>query len=121
MKFILFIFIITSFFSCATAKNSANIGLEDINNTEITGVENTVTITGRVQVYGNEPFTFVGIVDMDNVEYAVYPRSKEDELRQLQGYLIKFTVVFLDEPKAYGSMFLRGGTVEPTSWEILEN
>ena len=87
--------------------------------TENTGIENAVKITGRVQVYGNEPRTFVGIVDVNGIEYAVYPRSKERELRQLQGRLIEFTVVFLDKPKAHGSLFLKGGTVTPIEWKII--
>jgi hypothetical protein len=78
-------------------------------------------ILGRVQIYGNEPHTFVGIVDQNGTEYAVYPSSQEEELRKLQGYLIEFTVVFLDEeePQSYGGLFLKGGTVTPVTWEIL--
>ena len=82
-------------------------------------VENTMKITGMVQVYGNEPHTFVGIIDEAGVEYAVYPHSKEAELYELQGHLIEFTVVFLDEPKGEGSLYLRGGTVTPLSWVII--
>ena len=82
-------------------------------------VENTTKITGMVQVYGNEPHTFVGIVDEAGVEYAVYPPSKEAELRELQGHLIEFTVVFLSEPHGEGSLYLRGGTVTPLIWVII--
>ena len=77
-------------------------------------------IIGTVQIYGSEPHTFVGIVDQDKTEYAVYPASMEDELRKLQGYLIEFTVIFLDEPQGYGSLFLKGGTVTPVKWEIIQ-
>ena len=82
-------------------------------------VENTTKITGMVQIYGNEPHTFVGIVDVAGVEYAVYPASQEEELRKLQGHIIEFTVIILDEPKGEGSMYLRGGTVTPLSWVII--
>ena len=108
MKYIIFAFAIISVFSCVTATSREN-----------TDVENTRKITGIVQVYGNEPHTYVGIIDMNGIEYSVYPRSKEEELRQLQGYLIEFTVVLLDEPQGYGSLFLRGGTVTPIKWEII--
>ena len=77
-------------------------------------------ITGKVQIYGSEPHTFVGIVDQDKTEYAVFPADKEEELRKLQGHLIEFDVIFLEEPQGYGSLFLKGGTVTPVKWEILQ-
>ena len=80
----------------------------------------TAKIIGTIQVFGNEPRTFVGIVDQDKTEYAVYPPSREEELRRLQGHLIEFTVVFLDEPHGPGSLFLKGGTVTPIKWEIIQ-
>jgi len=97
VRFILFAFAIMIVLSCGT----------------------TARITGRVQIYGNEPHTFVGIVDENGAEYAVYPSSTEDELRSLQGHLIAFTVVFLDGPKGEGGLYLKGGTVTPLSWEII--
>ena len=128
MKFIFFIFAIIFLFSCVSTESSERSGgieVEYTNNTDENTIElndgdiKTVKITGRVQVYGNEPHTFVGIVDLNEVEYAVYPISKENELRRLQGHLIEFTVVFIDEPKAFGSLFLRGGTVTPIEWKIM--
>jgi len=82
--------------------------------------ENIKKIRGRVEIYGNEPRTFAGIVDEKGIEYAVYPRSVENELRRLQGRLIEFTVILLDEPQGYSSLLLRGGTVTPIKWEIIE-
>ena len=84
------------------------------------GTESTIKITGMVHIYGNEPFTFVGIVNENGTEYAISPRSKEDELRKLQGHLIEFTVVLLEDTQVYGSLFLNGGTVTPISWEIIK-
>jgi len=60
-------------------------------------IENTVKIIGQIQIYGNEPHTFVGIVDENNIEYAVYPPQIEKKLRPLQGNLIEFSVVVLDD------------------------
>ena len=82
--------------------------------------EGAIKITGRVQVFGNAPQTFIGIVSEDGTQYAVYPSAKEEELRALQGHLIEFTVMLLDEGRGYGSLFLMGGTVTPLSWEILQ-
>jgi len=80
---------------------------------------NMTKITGRVKIYGNEPHTFAGIVDEKGTEFAVYPPEQEEKLRQLQGYLIEFTVIFLDEPKGEGALYLKGGTVNPLEWSII--
>ena len=92
-------------------------GKGECNNAE---AETSVTIRGRIVIFGSEPHTFVGIVSEDGTEYSVYSPSHEAELRRLQGYKIEFTVVLLDEPKGYGSLFLKGGTVNPLSWKILD-
>jgi len=85
-----------------------------------TGENNTTTITGRVQIYGSEPHTFVGIIDhQDGTEYAVYPPSEEKALRGLQGRLIEFTVVKQNEPMGPGGLQLKGGTVTVIEWRIL--
>jgi hypothetical protein len=80
-------------------------------------VENTAKLIGRIEIYGSEPRTFVGIVDEDGVSYAVYAPSHEQELRKLQGRLIEFTVVFLDESQGYRG--LKGGIVATVKWEII--
>ena len=76
------------------------------------------TITGKIRIYGNEPHTFVGIIDEKGTEYAVYSPSQEGELRKLQGHLIEFVVIFLDEPKGFGR--LQGGTVTPVRWKVIQ-
>jgi hypothetical protein len=97
---------------------------DDMNNSQnspVMGGEGITThITGRVVIFGNEPHTFVGIVSQDGTEYAVFPTDQEKELRTLQGHLIEFTVILLDKPQGYGSLFLKGGTVTPVKWEIIE-
>ena len=81
--------------------------------------ENQIKIRGKISIFGSEPRTFAGIVDENGTEYAIHPSSREDQLRKLQGHLIEFTVIMLDEPSGYGGMFLKGGTVTPVSWEII--
>ena len=105
------------FFSCVATK-ADNAGVEYSSTSEDKGVESYSKIKGMVKIYGNEPHVFVGLVDEDGTEYAIYPRAKEDELRQLQGHLLEFLVEFVDE-KSYGSLFLKGGIVTPVSWEII--
>jgi hypothetical protein len=76
-------------------------------------------IRGRVRVWGSEPHTFAGIETTDDKRYAVFPAEKEKEIRDLQGNLIEFTVIFSEKPQGYGSLFLPDGTVTPLSWRIL--
>jgi len=83
-------------------------------------INNTTIITGTIQIYGNEPHTFVGIIDHhDRTEYAVYPPAKEEELKRLQGHLIEFTVIKQDEPMGFGGLQLNGGTVTVLEWRII--
>jgi hypothetical protein len=74
---------------------------------------------GRIQVYGNEPHTFVGIVDEHGVEYSIHPPTKEAELRKLQGQLIEFRVIILDEPYGYEGMEL-GRTLTLFDWKVVK-
>lgn len=129
LTFFILFFILTSFNVFSLGKK------ERMDNTQNTTVENTATIdsgnlsvtetdttmiTGKIQIYGNEPHTFVGIIDGNGKEYAVYPPSWEEELKKLQGHLIEFTVVLLDEPQGYGGVFLKGGTVRPIAWKLIQ-
>jgi len=120
-----FIFILPNVFPCGKKEEARNpqplpapnsVSTADQVNT---GTNNMIKLTGRVQIYGNEPHTFVGIVDGNGTEYAVFPPEQEKELRKLQGHLIEFTVILLDDPQGYGSLFLKGGTVTPVKWEII--
>ena len=108
MRFVIFALAVFGIFSCVTGRGDQS-----------KNEESTARITGRVQIYGNEPFTFAGIVDENGTEYAVYPPSLEREISQLQGHLIEFTVIILDEPRGEGGMYLKGRTVTPLSWEII--
>jgi len=77
------------------------------------------TLVGRVVVYGNEPHTFVGIVDEHDVAYSIYPSNNDAELRKLQGNLIEFTVILLDEPQDYAGMVL-GKTLTLIDWKVIK-
>jgi len=107
-----FICVIPNVFPCGK-KEVKNV------NAERRGTGNVIKITGRVKIYGNEPHTFVGIVDEKGTEFAVYPPEQEEKLRKLQGYLIEFTVIFLEQPKGEGALYLKGGTVNPLEWSII--
>jgi hypothetical protein len=75
-------------------------------------------ITGRVQIYGNEPHTFAGIIDEKGVAYAAYPQEKAKELEKFQGRLIEFEVEFVDDPQIYNR--LEGGVITPLKWRIIK-
>ena len=109
------IFLLTAYgiFSCVSPGKD-----QPKNDPPVLNEEDTVMITGRVQIYGNEPFTYVGIVDENGTEYAVHPASVADELRGLQGYIIDFSVIFLNDIQSYDGMFFRGGTVMPVEWVV---
>jgi hypothetical protein len=115
-----FVFIIPSVFPCGKKeKNVVQPVSAETVITEGQGTENMSKITGRVRIYGSEPHTFVGIVDERGNEFAVYPPEQEEKLRRLQGRLIEFTVIFFDEPKGEGGLYLKGGTVNPVEWIII--
>jgi len=82
--------------------------------------KNTTILVGRIVVYGNEPHTFVGIVDEHDVAYSIYPPNNEAKLRKLQGNLIEFTVILLDEPQDYAGMVL-GKTLTLIDWKVVKS
>ncbi|MDR2398092.1 MAG: hypothetical protein LBD74_04950 [Spirochaetaceae bacterium] len=76
------------------------------------------TIRCRMEVYGNEPHTYLGIrSEEDDKVYAVYAPGKEAELRSLQGRTLEMTVRFLKQSQGYGSLFLKDGTVQVLTWK----
>jgi hypothetical protein len=99
-------------FSLGKGENTRESTMEDT-------MEDSVKILGTVQIFGNEPHSYAGIVDEEGYQYSIYPPSQEELLRGLQGHLIEFTVIKLETPQGYGSLFLRAGTVTPVSWEII--
>ena len=117
---LLFFIIIFNLFSFGKRETVTSHPLDGSFPSEHLNTGNSINISGRVQIYGNEPHTFVGIVSEDRKVYSVYPQSQEQVLMGLQGYLINFTVVLLDEAQGYGSLFLRDGTVTVISWKIKE-
>ena len=93
---------------CSNSQHSSVENVEQVNDS----MESTIKIIGRVQVYGNVPHTYIGIVDDKGNQYSVYPPSEEKKLIKLQGHLIEFTVVLLDKPQGYGSLFLKSGQLD---------
>jgi hypothetical protein len=65
-------------------------------------------------------FWKAGITGEDGKQYAIYPQEKENELKAYQTQLMRFTVVFPEEEKVYGSLFMKGGTVQVIKWEVVK-
>jgi len=103
--FFLLVFLFTAFNVFASGKKEKN------------PVGKKSTLVGRVVIYGNEPHTFAGIVDEHDVAYSIYPPNNEAELRKLQGNLIEFTVIMLDEPKDYAGKIL-GRSLTLIDWKV---
>jgi len=115
-KVFLVLFTVLFLPACVTARE-AN---DDLQSAGEAAVADTKVIMGSVVVFGNDPFTYAGIVAEDGTHYAILPPEKEAELYPLQGRLVKFTVVFVtpQEP-SLASLNLRGGAVTPLAWEIV--
>jgi len=67
---------------------------------EIETVRESVTITGRIAVIGNEPFTRLALITEDNQVYEL-EGEKVEELRALQGETIQVTARLLEERGYY--------------------
>lgn len=83
---------------------------------------NLRTVKGRIQVYGNEPFTFIGIKTTDNKEYAISADEEMcKELRAMQGQLIVITGIIISPlPDTYDFQSLKDGKIEVSEWTILD-
>jgi len=105
-------------FSCSTSGNNKTSNAES--NYELTPEGNTI-ITGRIQIGnvggGHHPSrNFVILEDEYGTQYFVYPRETGNELSRYQGCLIRFIIIFPDEPKIQNGL----RTVTPIEWEVLE-
>ena len=80
----------------------------------------TDSITGYINVYGNEPFTFIGIVTDDDKEYSI---SADDsilkELQKTQGKKIeiKGTIEKSEKP---GFNQLKNGRIILLEWKYIK-
>jgi len=104
---LLLVFLFTAFNVFASGKKEKNPA----------GKGGKTTLVGRIAVFGNEPHTFVGIVDEHDVAYSIYPPNNEAELRKLQGNLIEFTVILLNKPQGYAGKVL-GRSLTLIEWKV---
>lgn len=83
---------------------------------------NNKTVRGFIHVYGNDPFTYIGIETEDNKKYTI---SAEDEiiseLRKTQGSKIEITGI-INSKKTDKSEpgTLEDGKIQVTEWKYVK-
>ena len=79
-------------------------------------------VEGYVRVYGNEPFTYIGIKTTDKKEYAISAdEEKIAELWQSQGNLIEITGYIVEKEKDQPPVgFLKDGKIEVIEWKYVK-
>ena len=82
---------------------------------------NNVTITGHIHVYGNEPFTYIGIkTEENNKEYKIEASAEiNDILRLSQGKMIEINGRIIKSDKNEPGM-LKDVKIEVYEWRVLK-
>ena len=81
---------------------------------------NITTVKGYIHVYGNEPFTYIGIKTEDNKEYAIdADKETTDQLRASQGKQIEITGRIIKSENNEAGM-LKDGKIEVIEWKVCE-
>ena len=79
-------------------------------------------VRGLIHVYGNEPFTYIGIETQDNKEYAISAADEvtaelwktQGSLIEIEGYIVK------PETTAKQPGMLKDGKIEVTDWKYVK-
>lgn len=82
--------------------------------------DNSNTVTGYIKVYGNEPFTFIGLVTEDEKEYSLKASDEVlAELRKAQGKKIEIKGTIEKSEKASMNE-LKDGNLIVIEWKIVK-
>ena len=83
---------------------------------------NNKTVKGYIHVYGNEPFTYIGIETTDNKKYAI--SAAEEEIAKLwktQGSLVEIEgIIIPKEGDAKELNMLKDGKIEVSGWKLVK-
>ncbi len=82
----------------------------------------TKTVKGFVHVYGNEPFTYIGIETEDDKNYAISASEEEiSKLWKTQGNLIEIEG-YIIKPESEGRLpgMLKDGKIEVVEWKFVK-
>ncbi len=101
---ILFSILLTGIILCSYSKN------------------NIVKVKGYIRVYGNEPFTFIGLKTDNNKEYSLTaPDEVLKELRASQGKKIEIIGLLIQKDEENFELnMLKDGRIEITEWKFVE-
>ena len=83
---------------------------------------NNKSVKGYIHVYGNEPFTYLGIETTDNRKYAISASEEEiSKLWQAQGSLVEIEgVIVKPETETKQPGMLKDGKIELAGWRVLK-
>lgn len=83
---------------------------------------NNKTLRGYVHVYGNEPFTYIGIETEDEKKYTIKAeKAVTDALWDTQGNLIEITGIITPNTEATKSFdMLKDGKIEVVDWKFVK-
>lgn len=83
---------------------------------------NQKTIKGYIRVYGNEPFTYIGIKTAENKEYSIAADDKVyKELKKTQGKEIQISgIIIYPEKDALEPGMLKDGKIEVIEWKYVK-
>ena len=79
------------------------------------------TITGFIHVYGNEPFTYLGIETIDKKQYAI--KASKEEISKLwdsQGQKIEITGIIIPSNNQRLPDMLQDGKIEVCEWKFVK-
>ncbi len=79
------------------------------------------SLQGYIHVYGNDPFSYIGIETTDEKQYSI-SADKEviKELRKTQGNLIEITGIIIKAEKDKMPGMLKDGKIELAEWRVLK-
>ena len=82
---------------------------------------NTVTVTGFIRIYGNDPFGKAGIETVDGKIYAV--SAVEEEIKKIwksQGNKIEITGIITPSKNTRSPDMLQDGKIEVIEWKYVK-
>lgn len=71
----------------------------------------TISFTGQIKIYGNEPHTYVGVVSSDGAKYIV-DQAYQNALRELAPGVYKFTG-YINKTTDTPALFVQDGIFVP--------
>ncbi len=82
---------------------------------------NNETVTGYIHVYGNEPFTYLGIKTADDKLYTISASEEEiSKLWKTQGTRIEISGIIIPSKDKKEMNMLKDGKIEVIEWKYVK-